>query len=159
MGYKEDLTIDKFSLPEEWERQPQLYMQWAEAHALAMDEVSRAKEQLDLVKAELDEQIRVDPERFGFDKKPTEAAISACIVKQTIYNDAYKHYLEKNKSSNILAGAKEAMNHKKKALEGLTQLLLGGFYAIPKIPEAIKQERSNEVAEGVRKTLRRKQSR
>ena len=131
MGYEYDLNIDKYSLDLEWEKQAQLYMKWSERYAEAVRNRDRAKEKLELVRAAIDEDIRLNPEKYGFDKKPTESAISAMIIKSDKYIEANRVFIESTKEMNVLAGAKEAMAHKKKALESITQLWLGGYYAAP----------------------------
>ena len=80
--YERDLKLDRDNLDREWEKQATLFMKWAERHAEALYERDRKKEKLDLVRAELDASLRANPELFGFDKKPTESAISAWIISQ-----------------------------------------------------------------------------
>ena len=155
MSYKEDLKIDKHRLDFEWERQAQLYMKWAEAYAQAVLDRDRAKELLDVVRAELDSKIRKSPADFGFDKKPTESAITNTVVQQEEYRKAYDKLIQAQSNMNILAGAKEAMSHKKKALEGITQLMVSGFYAEPNIPAKAKDRVVGEVTRQLKKGLRR----
>jgi len=154
-NYEDDLRIDKYNLDYEWERQAQLYMKWAEAHAQAVLERDRAKELLDLARAELDSQIRESPEKFGFDKKPTETAIANTILQQDRYREVYKNFVETTKNMNILAGAKEAMAHKKKALEGITQLMVSGYYAEPNIPKEAKEKSMERTKASLKQGLKR----
>lgn len=135
MNYESDLKIDKHALDFEWERQAQLYMKWAEEYANAMLVRDRAKENVDLVRAELYQQIV-----SSADKKPTETAINGEIIENEKYKFENNVYLESKRDAEILAGAKEAMQHKKKALESMTHLWLGSYYAEPKIPVEAKKE-------------------
>ena len=135
MGYKEDLEIDKHALDFEWERQAQLYMKWAEEYADAVLIRDRAKENVDLVRAELYQSIVSKAE-----KKPTETAIGNEIIQRSEFVKINKEYFEAKKNAEILAGAKEAMQHKKKALEGRTHLWIAGYNAEPKIPAEAKKE-------------------
>ncbi len=139
MGYKEDLTIDKHSLDSEWERQALLYMKWAEEYADAVLVRDRAKELVELVQAELYKKIVESYIKEG-EKKPTEGAITNITIGKTKFKDAMNQYLESKRDAENLAGAKEGMQHKKKAIEGLTHLWLGGYYAEPKIPAEAKKE-------------------
>ncbi|HDZ27299.1 hypothetical protein LCGC14_1757850 [marine sediment metagenome] len=134
MGYKEDLQIDDYALDSEWDRQAALYMKWAEEYADAVLIRDRAKENVDLVRAELYQQIVSKA-----DKKPTESAIGNEIIQHDKYKEANNNYLEAKKNAEILAGAKEAMQHKKKALEGRTHLWIAGYNAEPKIPAEAKK--------------------
>jgi hypothetical protein len=127
MGFKEDLKIDKYSLDEEWIKQPSLFLEWAEKVVDAQTERDKTKDQLDLIKAELDAEIRADPKRFNLDKL-TEAAVSNAIIQAEKFRAAQLVQFEKVRSVRVLEVAKEAFEHKKKALENLTQLYLSGYY-------------------------------
>jgi len=161
-SYKDDLKIDKTKLDVEWEFQSLLFMKWAEAHAQAIFERDKVKEQLDFVRSEIDENIRVDFESYGFDKKPTEAAISAKIIMTAKYKVMYEKLAEANKNVNILAGAREAMNHKKKALENITQLWTMGYFSDPKIPNKIKDDsdikNKRNMREDIDRSIRRRKN-
>ena len=139
MGYKEDLQMDKHSLDSEWERQALLYMKWAEEYADAVLTRDRAKEKVELVQAELYKEIVESYIKEG-EKKPTEGAITNITIGKVKFKEANSEYFEAKKNAEILAGAKEAMQHKKKALESMTHLWLGSYYAEPKIPAEAKKE-------------------
>lgn len=147
MGYKEDLKIDDYALDFEWDRQAQLYMKWAEEYADAVLIRDRAKENVDLVKAELYQQIVSQA-----DKKPTEAAIGNEIIQHDKFKEVNNSYLEAKRNAEILAGAKEAMQHKKKALEGRTHLWIAGYNAEPKIPAEAKKESFEKTDEEMKRS-------
>lgn len=127
MGLKEDLKIDKYSLDEEWLKQPSLYLEWAEQVVEAQSNRDRKKEQLDVVKAELDIDIRSNPEKYGI-SKITEGAIQNIILTEGSCRDANDNYLKSVETVRMLEIARESLEHKKKALESLTQLYLNGYY-------------------------------
>ena len=93
----------------------------------------RKKEALEVLKAELDRKYRPQLEK-EIGKKPTEAVVSAAIVIDDIYRLAQNELINANEDVNILASAKSAFEAKKKALEGLTHLWLGGYFSNPNIP-------------------------
>lgn len=156
-SFKDDLIVDKYNLHLEWEKQPSLYMKWAELHANALQDQDRAKEQLDLVRANVDSKIRKNPDEYGLEKV-TESAISACIPKQEEYQVAQSALIEAKRNVAVLAGAKEAMAHKKKAIEMLTQLVIFGYYSDPKIPkdfvDKMGDKRRREINEDLNKNKR-----
>ena len=158
--YNEDLKIDKYHLDEEWEDQPLLYMKWAERYAEAIHERDQLKEKMDLIRAQIDIEIRINPNTFGFDrdKKPTESAISNRILEEEEYQTATEEFLSAKKSVNILQGVKEAMEHKKKALEAETSLFIGGFYSEPKIPQKAREDSSKAITESIRRRLPRRKT-
>lgn len=134
LNYRGDLEIDKFDLPGEWERQPTLYARWAEEWAYAVQTRDQAKDNLDLVKANVDSAIRKEPTEYGFTSKPTEAAILGCVVQQIDYEEAMEKLHQANLNVNLLAGAKAGFDHKKRALESLTTLMVNEFYQSSGVP-------------------------
>ncbi len=158
MGYKEDLKIDKYALDEEWLKQPTLFINWAEEFVEAQADRDRKKEQLDLIKAELDNVIRSEPEKFGL-AKVTEGAIQNIILTEGSYRDAQDKYLTAIKQAKILDVAKEAFDHKKKALENLTQLFLAGYFANSEIMKGdvkdfLTESKSKRIDDGLNKNKR-----
>ena len=89
INYLADITIDQNALDLEWLDQPSLAFKYAE-HASEMKRiVDVAKEDLDLVCAELDREIRKNPNDFELRKllKPLYLTQSRCrssIRRQTI---------------------------------------------------------------------------
>ena len=178
--YEVDLKVNKFKLDEEWEDQPLLYMKWAERVAEAKSDTFRAEEKLkqtkaqmkfeiEKCKAELDDEIRNEWDLFGFDKKPTEAAIVSCILTQEKYHtkmkeqnkklsDAINEVAEAIKTSETLEGARLAMSHKRSAIEGEVFLWAGNYFSDARIPQIAKEAVGREITETLRRRLpRRKQ--
>ncbi len=158
--YAGDLKINKHKLDDELVNQSGLYMKYAEQNAEALFDRDRAKENLDVVRAEIDSEIRNNWEAFGFEKKPTETAISGCIMQDEKYREANGDLIEKNRDTNILAAAKEAMNHKKSALSNLVALYLAGYYSEVPMPkdkkEDITEKKIGSEKQSVRKQLKKK---
>jgi hypothetical protein len=126
--YKKDLTITLEDLGDNWLDQPQKFMEYGESWANAVRTRDKKKEMLDITKAELDSDIRANWENYGFDKKPTEAAISAAITQDKKFKDANEELAQAIEDMNIMAVAKSAFEHRKKALENITSLYLAGYY-------------------------------
>lgn len=131
-----DLEINRHDLPGEWERQPQLYIKWSEEWAYATQLRDQAKDNLDLVKADIDSNVRANPTAYGLVEKPkpTETAIAGIVVKQKGYEEAIERLHKANLDVNVLAGARSAMDHKRRALENLTTLLVNEFYGTAGVP-------------------------
>ncbi len=155
-SYKDDVKIDLYKLHFELQRQSGLYMKWAERHADALLERDRVKERLDLMRSELDAEIRRNPTEFSFpeNKKPTEAAITATIIKDTEFSKESDTLIEANRNVNIVAGAKEAMNHRKKGLENLVQLWIAGYFSDPSIPKNLEGGSTEEIKQQLKKKLK-----
>jgi len=137
--YSKDISIDKYALDDELQKQAILFMKYAEMAAEAILVRDKAKERLAVVMAEVDAEIRGNPDEYGFDKKPTESAISNCIVRDERYSKANHDLIEANKDMNILTSAKEAMAHKKKSLEKLVDLFLAGYWSDDIIRKEVKK--------------------
>jgi len=89
MNYEKDITIDDSALDLEWLDQPKLMLKYAQYVAQLSMERDILKEQVDVVKAELDAEIRTDPEKFGL-SKITEGAVSNTILVQEKYKQIMK---------------------------------------------------------------------
>ncbi len=158
MGYKDDLKINKYELDEEWLKQPTLFINWAEEFVDAQADRDRKKEQLDLVRAELDNAIRSEPEKFGL-AKVTEGAIQNIILTEGSYRDAQDKYLTAVKQAKILDVAKEAFDHKKKALENLTSLFLAGYFSSSEVikgdvKDYLTEQKGRRIDESLNKNKR-----
>jgi dGTP triphosphohydrolase len=171
----QDQDIDLYSLHEELRKQPNLFYKWAKRYAKAKAETFKVEERLKVVRAEtrsdldrkraeIDADIRSDPEKYGYDKKPTEDAIRALIVKHEDYRQAEKEIAEKVQNAveevaqaiedeNVMEAAKVAMSHKKSSLEKEVELFLGGYYADPKVPKEYREKVKEEFRDEQNKSL------
>ena len=163
---EDDIHIDEFNLKGEVIEQPTLYYKWTKKYAKAKASSfksaeilkvvrSEAKAELENVRATLDSDVRDNWDVLGFDKKPTEAAISAWIVIQGDYvdqskasNDMIRGAIEEAASAiedeEILEGAKLAMSNKKISLQDLAQMKVTEFYSEPKIDRRFRELESQE---------------
>lgn len=171
MGYKEDLKVDRYSLETLWENHQDLYIEWTDTYAEAIDEKDKKKEQLDYeiailkekleeVKAELDLDIRNNWEiKYKLPKVPTESMVQTVMSQQSKYKEAQKRLRDRTHELKLevieletqvakLKGAKEAFDHRKAAMENLTKLLLGGFYAA-KLPKEVREEVKQNIEDKV----------
>ena len=158
MNYEDDIRIDESSLDVEWLEQPRLMMKYTR-HAVDMRQVmDLARENLDLCKAELDKEIRNDPESFGL-AKITEGAINNTIIAQQEYKTASKQYLDAKYEYEVAQGAVRAFDQRKSALENLVRLHGQQYFAGPSIPRDLNEEvekRKHQVNKNVGGTLKRR---
>ena len=142
----DDLFVDRHDLPSEWEKQPQLYMYWAEEYAWAVMDRDKAKEQLELKAADLDSAIRTDPAAYEL-VKVTEASVAGAVKVQPEYQQAQEKLHQANLVVNRMAAARSAMDHKRKALEHLTTLAINEFYSSNTAPAASTVSRGKKAQE------------
>ena len=156
-SYANDISIDKYVLDEEWLKQPTIFMKWVDNYAQAVLERDRIKDRLDVVRAEIDGEIRTNPPEGG---KLTEAAISNIIVQSQRYRTIMDGLIKANYDVNVLSGVKESLNHKKSALENLTKLFLAGYYTSPHVPsgmqEQVDRKTSDQLKERLEKSFKNK---
>lgn len=150
--------IDQFRLNEEWIAQPRLYFVYAVKLADARAEHEQAKAKLDLREAELDGEIRADPEAYGIDKL-SNPVVAKAIQTQKDYLDLREAMFKKKKRVEILTAAVNALDHRKKALENLVSLTLANYYAEPRVKEEGARKAMDKVEkEAVYDRLKKKRS-
>lgn len=131
--YKEDLEIDKYSLDSECVGQPQKFMAWSEKMAEATAERDRADQNLEVVKAQVEQAVRKDPDAFGLDKV-TEGSIKSAVTIHPEVQEANERWIQAKYNASILMSAKDAMEQRRSMLEILIKLFLSGYWADPKVP-------------------------
>ena len=129
LNYEKDLHIDKDSLEDCLVEQAELYGKWSNAWAQAVKERDQAKENLNKKKADLDKKIRKSWDILGFDKKPTDMAITTWICAHQDYRAENFHLIQATYNVNVLEAAKWAFQHRKDALDNLVKLYLNNYYA------------------------------
>jgi hypothetical protein len=143
MNYENDIKIDESSLDVEWLDQPSLMMKYARHAAQCRLEMDKAKEALELVKAELDKEIRTFPDRFGIEKI-TDKVVENTIPMQPDYKEAINNFIKARFESDVAYGAVKAMETRKDALENLGRLMGLQYFAGPKMPRDLYEERSSK---------------
>lgn len=141
MNYEEDIRIDENSLDLEWLDQPALMMKYARYEAEMERAKDEAKERLDLLEADLDRQVREDPELFGVKVKVTETVFKNTVHAQEEYMEEYKRYLDAIYNYNIAKAATRAVQQRKDALENLVKLHGQQYFAGPKVPHDLTDMR------------------
>ena len=136
LNYEQDLAIDPYCLDEEWLKQPGLYMKYSFMAAEAQKRRDQLKERLEVIKAELDRDIRENPIKFKLENVK-EASIAATILLQPKYEKGVNDLTEANYELNMLQSAVRALDHKRSALENEVKLWLGSYFSGPKEPRDI----------------------
>ena len=126
----QDLQVDKNHLDVEWENYPDLFDKWGRKLADAIFDRDVAKDKHDLVKAELDADIRQSPAEFGIDRV-TEGAIQSAILLELRYKKVRRKYNKAVRAVNRLTTGLRAISSKKAALENEVRLYLGNYFSDP----------------------------
>lgn len=139
MDYEKDIKIDETALDTEWLEQPRLMIQYSQYTAQAQKEMEYAKENLEVVRAELDKEIRSEPEKFDVNKL-TETVVQNTILLQERYREANKEYLEARYEYEMAKNAIRAFDQRKDALENLVRLYGQQYFAGPNAPRDLSKE-------------------
>lgn len=158
LNYEKDLQIDDAALDLELLNQASLFMKYAKNYAFTQRVLDEEKQRLDIVKADIDKQIREHPEKFKIEKV-TEGAIQSVILTEGSYNIAYKKYLDAQYEKNMAQNATQAVNMRKEMLEGMIKLLAQSYFAGPSVPHdlsklKVDREKATEAKIGTRLTRR-----
>jgi len=162
-NYIEELKIDEDDLVNEWIDHPSRYAYWAEQVILAQTNKDRCRESLDVIRAEIDGNIRREPANFSLpaDKKPTEGAITAIIALQPEYKKAQTLLANATEQHGIAGAIKSSFDHRKSALQGITQLILSEWYSKPTAKEEkamaeIEKKANEKTGKRLRKAQKNK---
>lgn len=151
--YDHDVSIDEHNLVHEWLRQPMLVLRYGVAYAEANEERDRAKDNMDVVQASLDEQVRRKLNQRG--GKVTEAKVKAAILMEPEYAEAMTRIQEANRRLGELAAVRDALGHRQKALDGITRLKLSVLYSDNEPPRKLQEADEAGVQDGHREVLGR----
>jgi hypothetical protein len=154
MDYQEDIKINENDLQREWLLQPNLYMKYAELLNKSQEDERNAKENIDIIKAQVDLEIRgSNPDKYNLDKF-TESAIKSLIDSHLKIKNAKKCYNKKRKKAALLQAAINAIEQRKKALEFLSRFQLAGFNCHPNLEEMdekiFKQKAQSRLKENMK---------
>ncbi len=152
--FKDDLQIDKYSLDEEWERQPQLFLKYAEDQAEYETRRDRLKDLIEVEKAEIEKDIREFPSNYNLEKV-TNDSVRAIIVTDEKIKEMQKEYFSFFKTAKVYGALTKSLDHKKKALEKLTELHLSGYYSKPTINGEFTKKKDKNIKKEQNESLKR----
>lgn len=144
-GEGDFLKIDELRLDREWVGQAELYYKHAARAAKLQRDRDTAKATLDVVRAELSDKIRRDPDKYGLSKL-TEASIDGAVVQSDAYKLALSTVNETAYMLNVRQAAVNALEHRKRALTMLVQLHNANYFADPKVQAGQRVKESMEDA-------------
>jgi hypothetical protein len=99
-----------------------------------------AKERLEFTKAELDQDIRQNPDKYGLEKI-TDKVVEMTIPLQESYKKASREFIDAKFELNSAKGAVDACSQRKDSLQELVKLYIGSYFAGPKVPRNLEAER------------------
>ena len=133
MNYEKDLFIDDSALDIEWLDQSMLFMKYAKNAAEVRKLFDETKQELDIVRAEIDKDIRENPDKYGLEKV-TEGAIQSALLTSKKFQIANQKVLDAKFEIDMASSAVQAFNMRKEALENLVKLNGQSYFSGPKVP-------------------------
>lgn len=157
MNYEADIKIDETVLDLEWLEQPNLMLKFTRYSAEMRKVADEIEAELDVIKAEVEKEVREDPEKFGI-KKITEAAVKAAILLDTRFIKVNKDLIQAKFEAKVAEGAVKAFDHRKDALENLVKLHGQQYFAGPRVLRDLHEkaeERREKINKGIASALQR----
>ena len=148
-----DFQIDVNRLDEEWIRQPDLYRRYAVAAADAKQAHEEVKNDLSVIRADVEQQVRRNPDEFGL-SKVTEGAIKTAIDLHEKVREAEEAVIGARHDMDVMQAAVGALDHRKAALGDLVRLFLADYFSKPQVDEG-----SRDAVDDMEKKLTRKSQR
>ena len=137
---KRDVKIDHLALDVEWLEQPELMRRYCSRSADLRAEMDQASNVVEEVKAKVNADVRSNPEKYGLNKT-TETAINNAVILDPEYQNAVVDHLESKRVYWLARGDVQSMEQRKTALENMVKLYGQSYFAGPKVPRDLHEER------------------
>lgn len=148
--FAKDVKINRFKLPQECAEHSSLYQYYADLLAEAKADADGEKDRLNIVEAERELDIRKNP--------PESPKITEAVIKALVQSDK-KVIKQKEGLRQVREGlyhlevAATSLEHRKRMLDNLVQLLIAGYYSAPKTERKPNTEETDKASAGVRSRL------
>lgn len=136
---KEDIAIDPTNLDEELMKLPDQYHNYAEEAELQWDEQKRMELELEVLEADLDNNIRKNPKKFGGGDKVTETQIKSLVHLNEDWRRLSRKLIDAEKQRRLMLAACKTLELKNYNLKSLQELYLSEFY---QTPNGVKKEKA-----------------
>lgn len=127
--------VDELHLFDEWGGQPALVYEHRTKLAEARRKAAEAKAALKVAEAELARDIRAMPTAFGLpDKHPANDVVDKTVLLQKEHRGAVSELINADYEVDMLEAAVQTLEHRKKALEKMVEMVLAGLRGEPRLP-------------------------
>lgn len=150
MDYEADIRIDETALDVECLEQPRMFLRYSKHSAECRKAMDLAKEAADVIKAEVDNDIRANPDQYDL-PKVTEASVTNAVLVDKDYRKAQKKFFAARYEYEMSLAIVRAFEQRKSALEYLVKLHGMSYFAGPKVPRDISKEYDNREEYGQRR--------
>jgi hypothetical protein len=153
MGFVEDIKININRLEKECQEQPSIFAQYGYKTAALDMAVKKQKTKCKLIESNIIDQIKKQK-----DRKATVQEIDAEINLNLAYAEAKDKLIKLEYDLSVSETEVEAFRQRRVMLENEVKLWLGNYFSSVKMvaEKEIKEKRSSETEEKIRKKLNRK---
>lgn len=142
LNYEKDIDIDESALDVEWLEQGALALKYSRYAAQCANEVRRLEEVKKTIRSELILEANENPKELIGKDKPNASDIEAYYRSHERYQKIVRQLLKAQEEAEFAEAAKnEICFTRKKALEMLVQLHGQQYFAGPRIPRNLTEER------------------
>ena len=122
------LAVDKANLDEDLCRQSSLFFEVGEAFTDACAERDTAKDDLNVISAELYREMRKKLERKADGNRITEEMVRTEVLSHRDHEDAMLRFLDTQRDAMLLEHLKDAFRQRSYILKDLAQLAVANFF-------------------------------
>lgn len=142
IDFAADVKIDPSALDIEWMEQTELALKYVKLSAKARKEMDQAKEELEIIRAEIQQDIEKNPKAYGL-SRVTKDSIESVIILEDDYRKAMNTYIEAKYAANILQEGCREICARKDALANLVRLHGMNYFSGPSLPRDLPNEWAN----------------
>jgi hypothetical protein len=142
------VEVDKYNLDREAAIQPRIFWQYSKMLADAQSQLDELEAELKVSDAELDEDIRDDPESYGLVtkrgdlKNVTVESIKNTIVRSKEHIELTKKIRKKQSEIRLLFAAKDTLEQRRTSISNLVRLSEQNYFSKPTKRSDSKDDRS-----------------
>lgn len=145
MNYEKDIHIDETALDVEWLEQAELAVKYGKYWARCKDRVTRAEENIKLIRSELIAEANDEPVKCCNKERPNAADIEAYYRRDKRHIEAKDEWMEALNELNIAEVVKNEISFTRKAaLENLVILHGQNYFAGPSMLRNLQGEREKK---------------
>jgi hypothetical protein len=151
LGYheaREALRLSKHHIDDACEQQSYIFWQITQNYTEAVSERDALKENIALVDATLDKDIRAEAKKDG--AKITEAQISSEITLHEKHRQIYNDYLDKCKEVSEWGALKEAFIQRANMIRILSDLYVSNYYTVDCTSRNTEQSKTDSIRRQMR---------
>lgn len=142
LNFEKDIFIDEDALEQEWLEQAEKARQYGRYYAECRKRVALADEKVKVIRSELVKKANSNPLKYCNKASPNAGDIEAFYRRSPSHQKAKQELIEAQYELDMAEIAKNEIGYTRKtALENLVKLYGLGYFAGPKVPRNIHEER------------------